>query len=142
MPEVQEVFRMATNKVKPDPNALERQDRRQRSAARSGRARAYLAVAAVIALIAVGTLVLARRETGTAATSISAPPVGITTHFLVDVRTGDRTALPARSRAGAWSRSRPTVSTLAYNIMLLARRLIWLSSTPTAQGIERSPSAR
>ena len=32
MPDVQEVFRLATNKVKPDPNALERQERRQRSA--------------------------------------------------------------------------------------------------------------
>ncbi len=35
MPDVQEVFRLATNKVKPDPDALERQLRRQRKAARS-----------------------------------------------------------------------------------------------------------
>jgi Tol biopolymer transport system component len=54
MPEVEEVFRLATNKVKPDPNALERQHRRQRSAARGSRARAYIAVAAVIALFAAG----------------------------------------------------------------------------------------
>jgi Tol biopolymer transport system component len=60
MPDVQEVFRMATNKVKPDPQALERQLRRQRQAARSSRARAYLAVAAVIAVIAVGAFAILR----------------------------------------------------------------------------------
>ena len=40
MPDVQEVFRLATNKVKPDPNALERQHQRQRRNARQSRARA------------------------------------------------------------------------------------------------------
>jgi len=54
MPEVEEVFRLATNKVKPDPNALDRQQRRQRSVARSTRIRAYVAVAAVIVALAVG----------------------------------------------------------------------------------------
>ena len=54
MPDVQEVFRLATNKVKPDPNALERQQKRQRASTRSTRARAYLVVAAVIAAIAIG----------------------------------------------------------------------------------------
>ena len=34
MPDVQEVFRLATNKVKPDPNALERQQKRQRASTR------------------------------------------------------------------------------------------------------------
>ena len=58
MPEVEEVFRLATNKVKPDPNALERQQRRQRSAARSSRVRVYVAVAAVIAAVAVGAVVV------------------------------------------------------------------------------------
>ena len=37
MPDVQEVFRLATNKVKPDPNALERQQRRQRATTRPSR---------------------------------------------------------------------------------------------------------
>jgi Tol biopolymer transport system component len=52
MPDVEEVFRMATNKVRPDPNALERQARRQRSRARHTRAGAYVAVAAVIVILA------------------------------------------------------------------------------------------
>jgi RNA polymerase sigma factor (sigma-70 family) len=58
MPEMQEVFRLATNKVKPDPNALERQQRRQRSNARQSRRRAYIAVAAVIAVVAVGAFTI------------------------------------------------------------------------------------
>ena len=60
MPEVEEVFRLATNKVKPDPNALERQQRRQRSAVRMSRVRAYVAVAAVIAAVAVGAFAVLR----------------------------------------------------------------------------------
>ena len=59
MPEVEEVFRLATNKVKPNPNALERQQRRQRSVARSSRIRAYVAVAAVIVASAVAAFVVA-----------------------------------------------------------------------------------
>jgi Tol biopolymer transport system component len=58
MPEVEEVFRLATNKVKPDPNALERQQHRQRSAVRTSRVRAYVAVAAVIAAVAVGAFAI------------------------------------------------------------------------------------
>ena len=65
MPEVQEVFRMATNKVKPDPNALERQVRRQRKTARNNRARTYVVVAAVLAAMAIGVFAL-QRSTGDA----------------------------------------------------------------------------
>ena len=54
MPELEEVFRLATNKVKPDPNALERQHRRQRSSSRTGRASAYVAVAAIIVVVVIG----------------------------------------------------------------------------------------
>jgi len=60
MPEVEEVFRLATNKVKPDPNALERQVRQQRASARTSRAWAYLAVAAVVVLAAVGAVVFSQ----------------------------------------------------------------------------------
>ena len=59
MPEVEEVFRLATNKVKPDPDALERQVRRQRASARTSRAWAYAAVAAVVVLAAIGAVVFA-----------------------------------------------------------------------------------
>jgi Tol biopolymer transport system component len=60
MPEVEEVFRLATSKVQPDPNALERQERRQRVASRRSRTRAYVAVAAVVALVVVATLAVVR----------------------------------------------------------------------------------
>jgi Tol biopolymer transport system component len=70
MPEVEEVFRLATNKVKPDPNALERQQRRQRSAARSSRVRVYLAVAAVIAAVAAGAVVVLEAAQSNEKTSV------------------------------------------------------------------------
>jgi Tol biopolymer transport system component len=54
MPDVQEVFRMATQKVLPDPGALERQNRNQRRRSTQRKAGAYglVAVIVVIGLIA------------------------------------------------------------------------------------------
>lgn len=52
MSDLQEVFRLATSKVKPDADALERQVRRQRAEARRSRVRAYIAVAAVLMVVA------------------------------------------------------------------------------------------
>jgi Tol biopolymer transport system component len=60
MPDVQEVFRLATNKVQPDPDALERQVRRQRAAARKSRARAYVAVAAVLVILGVAVFAISQ----------------------------------------------------------------------------------
>jgi Tol biopolymer transport system component len=60
MPEMQEVFRLATNKVKPDPDALERQQRRQRSAARDSRVRAYIAVAVILVLVVIAAFTIDR----------------------------------------------------------------------------------
>lgn len=55
MPEVQEVFRMATQKVRPDPGALERQHRQQRRRTIRRKVGVYGLVAAltVIAVVAV-----------------------------------------------------------------------------------------
>jgi len=60
MPDVQEVFRLATNKVKPDPDALERQIRRQRAEVRKSRVRAYVAVAAVLVVLGVAVFAISR----------------------------------------------------------------------------------
>src|SRR5690349_6321219 len=60
MPDVQEVFRLATNKVKPDPDALERQVRRQRAEVRKSRVRAYVAVAAVLVVLGVAIFTISR----------------------------------------------------------------------------------
>jgi len=59
MPDVQEVFRLATNKVKPDPDALERQVRLQRAEVRKSRVRAYVAVAAVLIVLSVAVVAIA-----------------------------------------------------------------------------------
>ena len=52
MPDVQEVFRMSTQKVGPDPGALERQHTRQRRRS-VGKKLGAFAVAAAIAVVAV-----------------------------------------------------------------------------------------
>ena len=53
MPDVQEVFRVATQKVRPDPGALERQQEQQRRHTTRRRAGAYALAAALVAAIAV-----------------------------------------------------------------------------------------
>jgi len=92
MPEVQEVFRLATSKVDPDPDALERQVRRQRAESRRSRVRAYVAVAAVLVLAGVAAFAISRvvgenDVTSERGTDTSPTPVG----------PGDLTFLPALS---------------------------------------------
>jgi len=55
MPEVQEVFRMATQKVRPDPGAMERQHREQRRRTMRRKAGVY----GLVAAIAIGAAVVA-----------------------------------------------------------------------------------
>lgn len=53
MPDVQEVFRVATQKIRPDPGALERQQGQQRRRTTRRKAGAYALAAALTAAIAV-----------------------------------------------------------------------------------------
>ncbi len=63
MPDVQEVFRMATQKVRPDPGALERQRRKQRWRLGKERVAVYALVAGlVIAGLVVGISTLGGRD--------------------------------------------------------------------------------
>jgi hypothetical protein len=63
MPEVQEVFRLATQKVKPDPGALERQYRDQRSRVTRKKTGVYALVAAlVVAAVLIGISALPRDD--------------------------------------------------------------------------------
>jgi WD40-like Beta Propeller Repeat len=63
MPDVQEVFRMATQKVRPDPGALERQNRDQRRRAVNRRAGGYALLAIlVIAALVIGMLAVQPRD--------------------------------------------------------------------------------
>ena len=94
MPDVQEVFRLATNKVKPDPNALERQQKRQRSSTRSTRTRAYLVVAAVIAALAIGVLAIMRTaDPGDTTPGGPTPPTTLT--FVTALPSGADAQTPA-----------------------------------------------
>jgi WD40 repeat protein len=63
MPEVQEVFRMATQKVRPEPGALERQFRGQRRRSKRRKAAAVGLVAA-LAITAAVVAIQATRDTG------------------------------------------------------------------------------
>jgi Tol biopolymer transport system component len=129
MPDVQEVFRLATNKVKPDPNALERQQKRQRSSTRSTRARAYLVVAAVIAALAIGVLAIMRTaDPGNTTPGGSTPPTTLTfvtalpsgadaqTPAIVDLQghqTGQVTGLPVDAFAPSVSADGSTIAFVA-----------------------------
>jgi dipeptidyl aminopeptidase/acylaminoacyl peptidase len=96
MPDVQEVFRMSTQKVRPDPGALERQHTRQRRRS-VGKKTGAFAVAAAIGL-ALAALVWGtagdRDRTLPADTDPTATPAPAVRPFLVDVGTGAVTPLP------------------------------------------------
>ena len=118
MPELQEVFRMATQKVDQDDGALERQVTKQRRAARNRQVGAFATVAVFIA-IAVAVFALTRGDTGgVPAVSPSIPPVtgGMATGPMVDVHTGKTTRLPRASRRPGTSYAvSPDHTTVAYN---------------------------
>jgi hypothetical protein len=83
MPDVQEVFRVATQKVRPDPGALERQQDQQRRHTTRRKAGAYALAAALFAAIAVVAVRAAvdssgPRDVGTQPSrSTSTGPVGL-----------------------------------------------------------------
>ncbi len=93
MPELQEVFRMATQKVDQEPGALERQVVRQQKAERNRRVGT---IATVVVLVAIGVAVFAltRREKTLPATSPF--PIQNASGSMLDLGTGKLTPLPAR----------------------------------------------
>jgi Tol biopolymer transport system component len=105
MPDVQEVFRMSTQKVRPDPGALERQHHEQR---RRSTRRKVGALALVAVLVSAG-IVLAAGEFSNGRSKvtpvITPPSTGPTKTgaeqmlSIVDVNSGDRTVF--RAPAGA-----------------------------------------
>lgn len=96
MPDVQEVFRMATQKVRPDPGALDRQHRDQRSRIAKKKAAVYALVAAiVVAGVVIGITTLPSDE-GRPAPSVAAEPDGAEqTLSIVDVGSGTETPFAA-----------------------------------------------
>jgi len=99
MPDVQEVFRMATQKVRPDPEALERQHQGQRRRVARERAAVYALVAVlVVAGVVVGISTLGSddvRPAGSGANPTLAPEPAEQTLSIVDVGSGTATAFTA-----------------------------------------------
>jgi len=60
MPDIQEVFRMATQKVRPDPGSLDRQHRDQQRRTTSRKVTVYALVAALVAVVAIVALSTAK----------------------------------------------------------------------------------
>jgi TolB protein len=99
MPDVQEVFRMSTQKVHQAPGAMERQVQRQRRASRNRKIGAF-AVAACVAAVAIVAAVMAGREGERPPTSIATRPPGAGLELsIVDVGSGTETAFTAPSGA-------------------------------------------
>ena len=103
MPDVQEVVRMATQKVRPDPGAMERQSRTQQRRSTRQRLGGYALLAVlVIAAAVISVLALRPGETepadqprgGPSAAELATKP-----HFL-DLDTGEATLLPESLEGG------------------------------------------
>jgi Tol biopolymer transport system component len=101
MPEVQEVFRMATQKVRPDPGALDRQHRGQRRRVARKRAAVYALVAVlVVAGVVVGISTLGSDDvrpgaSGSNPTLAPEPDEAGQSLSIVDVGSGTGTAFTA-----------------------------------------------
>jgi hypothetical protein len=116
MAELKEIFEMVTHDTEPKQDAWREQEQRQRRETRSRRIRAYTAVAAVIIVALVAVALLGEYGSSqTPAASVSEPPLGITTHFLVDVATGDRTAAAPVLPGARLLAVSPDGNTIAYN---------------------------
>ena len=99
MPDVQEVFRMSTQKVRQDPGAIERQLNRQRKSARNRKAGAFAVVGCIAAALIVAAVVTSDRS-GEPAPSVAGEPGGAgQTLTIVDVGSGTGAAITVPSDA-------------------------------------------
>jgi Tol biopolymer transport system component len=95
MPDVQEVFRMSTQKVHQHPGAMDRQLHKQRKAARNRRLGVF-AVVGCIAAVAIVAALVAGEDRGTPAPSVAAEPDGAEqTLSIIDVGSGTETPFTA-----------------------------------------------
>ena len=100
MPEIQEVFRLATQKVRPDPEALERQHRGQRRRVAQKRAAVYVLVAVlVVAGVAIGISTLGSDDVKPASSgsnpTVAPQPEAEQRLSIVDVGSGAATSFTA-----------------------------------------------
>lgn len=95
MPDVQEVFRMSTQKVHQHPGAMDRQLHKQHKAARNRRIGVF-AVVGCIAAVAIVAALVAGEDRGTPAPSVAAEPDGAEqTLSIIDVGSGAGAAFTA-----------------------------------------------
>jgi hypothetical protein len=118
MPDVQEVFRMSTQKVRPDRGFMERQESRQRRRMRNRKIGAFVVVAA---MVVVGGFALVSTQQDapdvpadtTDPSSVSGPRV--TTHWFVDVATGERWRVGIPLGGASLLEVSPNGEAVAYN---------------------------
>jgi len=120
MPDVQEVFRMATEKVRQDPGALDRQVTKQHKVQRNRRIGAFATVLVLIAVVA-GIYALSHSGTREVPAHPSSPvqiAPGATSGTMVDLSTGSVTALPAKlaSVAATYYAMSPDQGRIAYSV--------------------------
>lgn len=108
MPEMQEVFRMATQKVRPDPGFVDRQYENQRRQSRRRKAGALALVAVLVVVgVVVGISTLRSGDEGkgipgSVPTPTATPiPSQFSVPSLVDLQTGEATPLPQSILAGS-----------------------------------------
>jgi hypothetical protein len=120
MPDVQEVFRMSTQKVRPDQGFTQRQEFRQRRRVRNRKIGTYAVVAA---MVTVGGFAIVSTQQGdtdvrqpAAPTSpSSAPGSNAITHWYVDIATGERSPVDANLSAARLLEVSPNGEAVAYN---------------------------
>jgi Tol biopolymer transport system component len=122
MPDVQEVFRMATHKVRPDEGFVDRQLEHQQRRTRNRRNGA-IALAAVIGVAAVVFAIrLAGQEDRSQPADQPAPRATPDVAYTIDLNTGEMTPLPETLHGGD-----------DYQVSPDGRMLAYISSTPTAR---------
>ena len=105
MPEIQEVFRMATQKVRPDPEALDRQHRGQRRRVAQKRAAVYALVVVLLvagAVVAISTLGSDHGQPAGEGSNSPPPQAAEQTLSIVDVGTGTAAAFTAPADASGF----------------------------------------
>jgi Tol biopolymer transport system component len=117
MPELREVFDMTTKQIEPDVDAWREQEKNQRRSSRNKRIGAF-GVAAAIGLAAVILIVVSRPETVTTIPGGSPSPTQlpiVSAASLVDLQTGDVTALPGSLLGDASYSTSPDRTMFVYN---------------------------
>ncbi len=117
MPDVHEVFRVATEKINQDPGAIERQIRRQRRAVRNRRLSAFATVALIVLVTVAAYAFLGSIKRGEPAHGPTPPPIRPpAASSMVDLRTGQITPLPASiAMSGSYYAISPDHTKVAYS---------------------------